>query len=149
MKSAANDGPSIDLFTDASGKGYGAHTGLPNSPDKIWCEAYSPTRPKEADLDIVVLEIEAVVKAIKALDVPAKSRVKLRVDNPKAVQLIAAGPSSKSTKKKWDQAIEDLYKEVTSRKLKLEVQHVPGSENAAADRLSRGKKLYISKRGEL
>lgn len=115
------------VFTDASGKGFGA----------AWDEAevQGPWGSEDRDLHIAWLELKAVLRALQSWAPHlAGRRVLIRCDNTQAVAAINYG----STRVPDGRPIARHIAELAVRNdFEVRAEHIRGSENARADRLSR------------
>ncbi|XP_048250608.1 uncharacterized protein LOC125378710 [Haliotis rufescens] len=124
--------PLHQLYTDASGEGWGAHMDDATIQGK-WSS-------QEKELHINCLEMRAIYLALTAwLDRLHHSSVKIATDHSTVVAYIQhqGGTRSQPLLKE----VTRLYALVDSVSCKIEVRHIPGKLNILADYLSRKNKI--------
>ena len=116
------------IFTDASQKGWGAHLGN-LSLSGLW-------KPQETNLHINLLELKAVVLALKGFqDHIVEEKVLICSDNSTVVSYINKEGGTHSLGMcalTWR-----LMAWTNARRIQIKARHVPGSLNVIADSLSR------------
>ena len=120
--------PTVDLFTDASHLGWGAHLGTRCS-EGLWA-------PEHSSLHINLLELEAVRLALLDFEAEVQGRVvRVSSDNTSTVWYLnkqgGTGSTSMSLK------AEALLLWCERRQISLVARHIAGKVNVLADQLSR------------
>ena len=122
--------PSLVIYTDASNRGWGAHTesrkkqvsGLWNPTQKLW--------------HINLLEMRAVVLALRKWETSCLGRtVLVASDNSTVVAYLNKSGGTRSAS--LNMMTVRLLKWAMARKISIRARHIPGNLNVLADRLSR------------
>ena len=120
--------PSVDVFTDASLVGWGVHDSLGRRLQGTWS---GPLRGSH----INILELVAIYLAIKRLQFPRGTHIRLHSDNMTAVSCLNRCGSAKSYPlNSWVLSILHLLSRCD---LHLTACHIAGVRNVVADGLSR------------
>lgn len=124
-----------DLFTDASGEGWGAHSG-----DLFASGTWSPSMRR---LHINVLELEAVVLALREFSGALAGRnILLSTDNTTVAAYVNRQGGVRS--RRLSVQTERLLLWCQSRGISLRARHVPGRFNTLADSLSRSHSIVAT-----
>ena len=115
------------LYTDASLEGWGAHRGETTTGGR-WSD-------QEGQDHINVLELRAILLAIKSLSFPQDTHIKIMTDNTVALAYVKHMGGVKS--KECNQVAKDIWDWCEQRELWLTIAHVPGVDNEIADYHSR------------
>ena len=126
-KKIRNGGPDLEMCTDASDEGWGAHRGE-NSTGGRW-------KPLEKIPHTNVQELNAILLGLQAL-VPEKGvTVKVRTDNTTALAYVRKMGGVKSVQ--CDDMARRIWEWCAERDMWLLIAHIPGVENKLADFRSR------------
>ena len=124
--------PSVDVFTDASQKGWGVHDSVGRRLMGVWSASLRGCH-------INILELVAVYLAIKRLWFPRGVHLRLHSDNMTVVNCLSRGGSARSVPlNRWIISILHLLQQ---RQLVLTACHIAGVRNVIADGLSRNSPL--------
>ena len=118
----------LQIFTDASNEGWGAHLGGSTARD-VWSES-------ESRLHINFLELKAVLLALKSFEQQCKGQIVLiATDNTTVVSYINKEGGMRSGS--LCALLWRLLSWCHPRKIILQARHIPGGLNVIADKLSR------------
>ena len=124
--------PYMDVYTDASKKGWGFHTSDGRHGSGKWNKQF--TR-----LHINILELATVLIALQSLKLPTNSHIRLHSDNSTTVHCLnRRGSARSSVLNGWILSIGILLKK---KRVFLSAFHVAGIRNVIADALSRSHPL--------
>ena len=127
------------VFTDASKKGWGAHLN-----DLVLSGLWSN---KESQLHINVLELKAVLLALKGLQEHLQGqKVLICSDNSTVVSYLSKEGGTHSIE--MCALIWRILAFTNSRRIQIRARHVPGCLNVTADSLSRRDKVQIKRPGK-
>ena len=127
-KSVLKACPDIQIQTDASKTGWGAHCGK-ESTQGLWTTT-------EKTLHINALELKAVLFAVKAFTkTKEKCHAHIKVDNTTTMTYINRMGGTKSPI--LTEIAKDLWMYCISKQIMLTAEHVPGTQNQIADFHSR------------
>jgi len=117
----------ITMFTDASKGGWGAHV-----DNKKMCGSWSVS---ETLLHINILEMRAVILALKELNPPRNTNILVKTDNSTLVAFINNQGGTRSNQLLLETL--DLYQILQDKNWVLRAVYLPGVKNVLADSLSR------------
>ena len=120
------DSPSLEIITDASLEGWGAHVGMDSTGGR-W-------NSEEKELHINQLELLAIKFGLQCYW-EGSTHVSLRSDNMTAVAYIKNLGGVKSIG--CDQIARDIWEWCENRNVVLSISHIPGVDNVLADFRSR------------
>jgi hypothetical protein len=135
---ASNKDSQLQVFTDASQKGWGGH--LEGE------EIQGDWNPQEQTLHINVLELMAVQNTFIAFEEQLRGKaVLISTDNTTVVAYIRKQGGTRSVP--LFQLAKELWEWVSERHITLQCRHIAGRLNVIADRLSRAEEVLLTEWG--
>ena len=126
-KCIGQDSPEITIFTDASTEGWGAHREQTTAGGR-WTQ-------EEAQDHINVLELRAILLALKSLVFEKGKHVKVYTDNTTALAYVKNMGGVRS--QPCNEIAQMIWEWSEAKAIWLTIAHIPGSQNTLADFMSR------------
>ena len=126
------DEPTVELFTDASLEGWGAHTDIEQTGGR-WHNTEMA--------HINVLELKAILFGLQSLCKNLKTHIRIRTDNTTALAYVKNMGGTKSTE--CLDVASEIWEWAQQNGCWLSITHIPGVDNVLADLRSRKFKDHL------